>query len=356
MAAFECKIYKIIVEKHPNADKLELVRIGDYYSIIQKDSMKTGDLAVYIPEASILPEDLIQELGLENRLKGKAKNRVKAVRLRGVVSQGLVYPVSGNGTVKGRRVALGEDIRDILGIKKYEPPIPTNMSGDLEPMEGLLNFDIENVKKYPHVFRSGEAVVITEKLHGSWTCFGWSKVAKRYFATSKGYSAKGMVFRETEKNLQKNLYCRLMNENREKLERFRDHILSRFQTDSIFLLGEIHGPRVQDLTYGESKAKFRAFDIYIGNPGKGEYLSWEEFYDNVSKFFDIVPILYQGLYSKDILLQYTRGETSLNGGHVREGCVIKPLKERYDLELGRVILKSISEDFLFRKGNTTDYI
>jgi len=64
MASFEVKVYRIQVEEHPNADALELAHVGGYVSLIKKESFSAGDLAVYIPEASIVPEDVIQELGL----------------------------------------------------------------------------------------------------------------------------------------------------------------------------------------------------------------------------------------------------------------------------------------------------
>ena len=60
--------------------------------VVGKESYADGDLAAYIPEGAICPEWLIAELGLEGKLAGSKKNRVKAVQLRGSLSQGLVYP------------------------------------------------------------------------------------------------------------------------------------------------------------------------------------------------------------------------------------------------------------------------
>ena len=77
------------MKEHPNADALEIAQIEDYMSLVQKGVYHTGDLVVYLPEASVVPQDVIEELGLEGRLAGKTKNRVKAIKLRGVLSQGL---------------------------------------------------------------------------------------------------------------------------------------------------------------------------------------------------------------------------------------------------------------------------
>lgn len=69
-----------------------------------------------------------------------------------------------------------------------------------------------------------------------------------------------------------------------------------------------------------------------------------------------VPILYKGKFSKEIMDQFTNGKETISGKqlHIREGIVITPLIERYDssLNLGRVILKNISIQYLVRTGGT----
>lgn len=179
MATFEVKIYKLIIEEHPNADLLELAVVGDYRSIVRKGQFKTGDLGVYIPEASIVPEWLIEDLGLVGRLAGKAKNRVKAVKFRQVLSQGLVMPVdmtpSCNVITRFNTgadedtlyVEEGQDVIEFLSILKYEPPIPTHMSGEVFNAHGYtLRYDIDNFKLFPNVLMEGETVFMTEKIHG----------------------------------------------------------------------------------------------------------------------------------------------------------------------------------------------
>ena len=184
MAEFEAKVYKLIIEPHPNADRLELAVVGDYRSIVMKGQFKTGDLGVYIPEAAVCPDWLIAEMGLEGKLAGKQKNRVKAVKLRGILSQGLVYPVlemSVNGeprySVCGEGwknpesmndnidVEVGSVVTEFLGITKYEPPIPVHMAGEVFNAHGYtLKYDIENYKRYPEVLQDGELVIFTEKI------------------------------------------------------------------------------------------------------------------------------------------------------------------------------------------------
>lgn len=80
----------LIIHAHPNADALELAQVGLYRAVVAKGAYRTGDIAFYIPEQAVLPPALIEELGLTGRPAGRAADRVKAVRLRGELSQGIV--------------------------------------------------------------------------------------------------------------------------------------------------------------------------------------------------------------------------------------------------------------------------
>ena len=88
-----CPVVELTVRDHPDADRLEIAGHGGYQMVVGKGVWSTGDRAVYVPEASVLPGSLIEEMGLTGRLAGKGRDRVKVVRLRGVVSQGLVVPL-----------------------------------------------------------------------------------------------------------------------------------------------------------------------------------------------------------------------------------------------------------------------
>ena len=57
MAEFEAKVYRLKIEEHPNADALEIARVGDYRSIVRKGQYKTGDLGVYILSLRMHPID-----------------------------------------------------------------------------------------------------------------------------------------------------------------------------------------------------------------------------------------------------------------------------------------------------------
>lgn len=369
MATFEVLVLPVKIETHDNADTLEIARIGDYRSIVRKGDFVTGNLVAYIPEGSVLPDALIEEMGLTGRLAGGAKNRVKAVKLRGVLSQGLCYPV---------RPAWnkGDDVAAELGIVKYEPVIPAGFAGELQSVgsERTLHYDIENFKKYPEVFKEGEPVVFTEKLHGTFAQFGVMSDAQKLsdncndtdflVVASKGVAGKGLAFKIDSEANKGNLYVRTA------LEHFLVEKCYNYFGDekSIFILGEIFGPGVQDLHYGLKKPEFRIFDIYKGDPGKGHFLSDEDL-DKVCETFKIerVPVIYRGPFSKVILEKYTNGRETVSstgkeshvGNHVREGVVVRSARERESGEglpcWDRAQLKSVSEGYLLRKGDVTEY-
>ena len=381
MAEFKAEVVKLLIEEHPNADALELAVIGDYKAIVVKNQFRSGDLAVYIPEQSIVPAWLIAEMGLEGRLAGKQQNRVKAIKLRQALSQGLVVPLivdigpSGetfvtleymkDGTlVYEFNLEEGDDVTELLGITKWEPKIPTSMNGKCwNAMGKTIHFDIENFKRYPDILQDGEEVVFTEKLHGTWCCFG--KSGDDYIVTSKGLSDRGLAFTLDEDN-ERNLYCRqfLKFGGKEMLD-------AMTSTGDCYILGEIFGAGVQDLRYGMTAPTFRIFDVYMGNPngrgvGGNGYVNYGGLRDVVMAIdrqtsndvhVEMVPILYRGPFSKEVMEEYTDGMETVSGKgeNVREGIVIHPVAERDHPDIGRVILKSVSEDYLLRKGNVTEF-
>lgn len=373
MATFEVKVVKIEIEPHPNADKLECAVIGDYRAIVGKGQFKSGDLVVYIPEASIVPDWLIERMGLVGKLAGKAKNRVKAIRLRQALSQGLVYPVEKISNLESCNelnivraqsrdvyVIEGQDIQTELGITKYEPPIPTCMSGEVAAGHGYtINYDIENVKKWNSILIEDELIAITEKLHGTWTCFGQNPNVPHVIITSKGLSKQGLYFKLNEQNAN-NLYIRMHRQDalnhggqeiQHRVGQFLESQLFEQNYHTFYVLGETLGQGVQDLHYGQTQPTFRLFDVYVGAPNQGRFLNDSE-KQALCEYCDIprVPVLYRGPYSKEIVDKLTNGKETLSGtgSNIREGIVITPIIERYVPNLGRVILKSVSEAYLFR--------
>ncbi len=344
------------VEHHPNADRLDLAQVGDYRSIVLRGRYAAGDLVAYIPEAAVLPADLIEELGLTGKLSGREQNRVRAVRLRGVLSQGICYPAR-PGWIEG------QDVAEELQITKHVPEVPQDLEGACYPagFDRCIRYDIENVKRYPDVLCEGEPVVYTEKIHGTWMQVGLLPDAMAHpehgavVISSKGLADSAIAFQPATDNL----YPRAVAAHRivEHMQRAFADVLAADRP--VFVLGEVFGAGVQDLHYGSEAGapRFRVFDVYVGLPGQGEYLGDEALSAACERLgCSRVPVLYRGPHSRAQMLAHTSGEETVTGAraHMREGIVVRPrIERRGDAHgLGRVQLKSISERYLLRKGGT----
>lgn len=364
MSTFEVKARKIEVLDHPNADRLSLAKIDGYVAVIGKDSLKTGDLVIYIPEGSIVPEKIQEELGVVDKLAGgsvveftkmdsdkpmtrKLKDRVKAVRLRGVLSQGLVYKPN-------MELVEGQDYAEQLGITKYAPPVPMEMSGKVEHDPRVETYtDIENIKRYPDVLQKNDMVRVSEKIHGTATCLHYSE--GDLFVSSKGLAKSQQAILETEGNV----YWKALREN--GIDEVLPLIAKEMEAYKVILYGETFGS-VQDLKYGvpAGKVEFRAFDLKVQKtPQQPSQYVDADLFDAMCKKHGIaqVPVLFQGLWKDIPLQQLTNGKETVSGKEtgIREGVVIRTLKERTDPLIGRVVLKSVSDDYLTRKGEATEY-
>jgi len=406
MSEFACPVVRVSIEPHPQADQIEIARVGDFQSIVRKGQVRDGDMAVYIPEQAIVPEWLLRQMNLWDETKqkgglhGAAGNRVKAIKLRGILSQGLILPgncgddanpdvviisadrsdanvpefapvtVDAFGVWEARSFKEGDDAAEFLGVKKYEPAIPSHMRARVVGVdfEATHKYDFDNLKKKPTLFEDGEEVVITEKIHGTMIQVGIvpsSKANEKYYGgrvvvSSKGMGGNGFVL---DHNDPTNLYAQAAAKHG-----LFDSMLEVFgegadrQGQPIFIIGEVFGKTnsgagVQDLTYTDEVLDFRAFDICVGNRGAERYLEWDHFEKAVEKLgVKPVPLLYRGPYSKEVVLKHTDGNTTLSDKkQIREGVVVKSAVEARSPHYGRKIAKSVSEAYLLRKGNVTEF-
>lgn len=266
----------LTVHEHPNADALELAQVGLYRAVVTKGAYRSGEAAVYIPEQSVLPAGLIEELGLTGRLAGSGADRVKAVRLRGELSQGIVCRPQALADVDLTSAAAeGVDFAERLGITKWVPPIPPTMSGDVESAPDLLPWvDIENIQRYPDIFRPGEPVVLTEKLHGSACLLTYVADQERVYVSSKGFGAKSLALREEPRNL----YWRAVRGH--GVAEAAARLAERLGARRVGIFGEVFGAGVQDLTYGADGRRetlgYAAFDVSAEIDGQVRWLDAAE--------------------------------------------------------------------------------
>ena len=122
------------------ADLIELVIVDGWQCVTKKGEFKVGDLGIYFEIDSFLPiepEFEFLEKSCKKKMGNKVGLRLKTIRLRGELSQGLMLPYK---SIKRffiesdseQAFKLGMDVTDILSVKKYEPPIPTQLSGEMK--------------------------------------------------------------------------------------------------------------------------------------------------------------------------------------------------------------------------------
>lgn len=391
MSSFEVLIRPVDeVVHHPNADRLSLVRILGYEAIAAKNEdgshrFEVGEPICYIPEAAVVPEDVLKEKGYWNAekdvgmLAGKLGNRVKAIRLRGILSQGLVvklhycdkdeaHYLTRNGSAL--EVKEGQDVAEFLGLTKYEPPVPMGMSGEVcAAYAWAFDYDIENDKNFPGFLDSDE-VEATEKLHGTNFRIAYRDDAQheelfedgKVGIASKSLGKQGLMFKDNEVNRTKNLYVRTALEL-DLPRKVRE--LGEQMSASIDLFGEIYGAGVQDLHYGTTKPEFKAFDVTVN----GQFADA----DTKAKLFEAlgvprVPVLYRGPFDREALEKLRDGTTLVNrkmdanaGACIREGIVVTATGDQTKRDTAdgrhrlRPILKMVSPDYLTRKGEATEF-
>ncbi len=328
------------IKPHPHADRLEIIQILGTQCVEQIGKYKVGQNVIYFPPGMLLPPNVATELGVTKYLKHarwdgeKIQCRVGACRLRTEPSYGFIVPLYVNWE-------LGADVTCIYEARQYEPP---PLPGDqAQPHDDFNCYtDIANYWQYPDAIQEGTMVRITEKLHGTNSRVGVVQIDGEW-----QFIAGSL-----------NFCWERPSQYWSPLESANVLRMLSFLCDEqhpVAIYGEIFGPGIQDMDYGLDYRSYRVFDIKVA----GQFLPFDDLED-ACNFWKVpmVPLLFQGPFSKDLVGKFTCGESALcDPAHIRskfkgrEGIVITPLQEEWSEQLlGRLILKSLSVDYLDRKG------
>lgn len=371
MSEVRAKVVEFKLEEHPNADSLSIANIkgSAWQCVVRTEDFKGKKLGVYIPLDAELPTQINREKTqfafLDKKDNGKPA-RVKTIRLRGALSQGLLVQAP-----EGAKV--GDDLTEEWGITRYEPPVPTNLRSGMmrrQPAAFKKFASAENRKNYPDVLKEGEDVITSEKIHGTnirmsyihdgkyvnniwiilWnflaTIFGFLGMEKKIIPKLEYYVGSNNVAKKLDDN---NDY--VMAAKKYDLENKMKPLLKKYNVQTNFILyGELYGDGIQNLTYNCKKGekKLAIFDVMIDN----KYQPWEIVEQICEELgLDTVPILYRGPFSHEHTLALQDGPTVIGcGAHIREGVVVKPEPERFDPKIGRVTIKYISDAYLEKQG------
>lgn len=315
------------LEPIENADSILKATVLGWQLVVKKGEFKVGDLCVYCEIDSILPDKP------EFEFLRPRKMRIRTVRLRGQISQGICFPLS--ILPSGIAIEEGGDVTAILQITKYEPPIPAQLSGLVKGVfpSFIPKTDETRVQVLQDLLDKyvGDTCFVTEKLDGSSVTY--------FFNNGEfGVCSRNLELLETEGNSLWSVARELDLEN--KLLKFGKNLP---------LQGEIIGEGIQKNKYrlrGQKVHFFNAFDI-----DNYQYFNFDLFMRFMDDFeLESVPVLESDFaLSSDIptLVEKAIGKSVLRQETHREGIVIRPLQEKTDT-IGRVSFKSINPKFLLK--------
>lgn len=313
------------VRAHDNAERLEIVPVGGWQAVVKKGQFKPGDRAVYIEPDYTIPTARPEFAFLAR--EGRERHRLKAVRLRGVLSFGLLIPVPDDAA----HLATGEDVMATLGIERYMPPVK-EAGGDELPEAMRPNiytpvFDLETIQKFPDLIEEGEPVWVTEKIDGA--------NAKYLFHEGVFYMGSRTRWLLPEAN-------HIWKKAADAAPAIRAWCEAN---PGQILFGEVFG-RVQSLKYGRTDSvAFAAFAALKND----QWINMPELAHSLHKAgVDAAPALYSGPFDRELIARLAERDSEVKGapeGHMREGVVIVPKTERRSMEVGRVALKLISNRY-----------
>jgi RNA ligase (TIGR02306 family) len=331
------------------ADKIELAKVGGWQCVVSKGEFKPGDLGIYFEIDSFLPIEPRFEFlrkSCYRKFDGGEGFRIKTMKLRGTLSQGLLIPISKLDEFSSIAVSTELDYSDLLKVKKWDPPLSGYLTGKAKGNwpSFLCKTDeerIQNLSKYfnPEYFKGVSIPFeVSEKVDGmSGTFFfndGEFGVCSRNLWLEE---VEEDAYWSTAKELKINDILKTLNLN-------------------VALQGEFAGEGIQKNKLQLTGKHFFIFNIWDINSQR--HLVPKERYELLGKISEMnpliehVPILEQELYVfdkfKDIdsLLKYAEGNSSLNKNKKREGLVFKSNL----LWSGQVIsFKAINNQYLLKE-------
>jgi len=336
----------------PDADAIECAIVdGGWPVVVKKGEYKPGDVAVYLEIDSWVPHELAPFLskGQEPReYNGVRGERLRTVKLRGQVSQGLLLPFTAQFAIKlgapaGAKFTdyVGQDVTEMLGVQKWEPPIPAQLQGQMKgPFPHFVpktdQERCQNLRAEIFEDHRGELYEVTVKLDGSSTTI--------YVKDGEvGVCSRNIDLYETEGNSFWKV-AREQNIIEPLLEFCKENKVE------LALQGELIGEGIQGNPEQLKGQRFYLFDIY--NITEGCYITSNErlgiLYILNYEGADVehVPVLDPrfdvtgAFYTVDDIVNFAEG-TSLNPQTKREGVVFKSLTSDFTF-------KAISNSYLLK--------
>lgn len=362
---------------HPNADALDILEFEEiaWKCVDKRGTRKPGDLVVYIPIDSLVDTARPEFSFLAPRAKPNGWCRIKTMRLRGEISQGLVIdappslmqpiPEVEAGSTLVPTIA-GLDALYHYGIVKYEPGEPGEPGSSSTFISWCQKTDAERYQNFNRNIApfANEEFYLTLKMDGT-SCTAFydaDRVVTEGEVLNDGYgvcSKNREVFEgdvASDKYFENqqpptaaptNTYWRAFRAYslKEKLQA----IAAILGSPKVALQGEICGPGIQKNKAGLKELSFFAFDIFDGSTGN--YVPYERFLEICAQLsIPTVPVIGCRPITEDIQtsfqwissLRYEQNDTPA------EGVVFVAKNERFVGNLGRLKFKFINPEFLIK--------
>lgn len=297
------------IREIPNADFICAYKVDGWWVVDSKNKYQVGDRVIYFEIDSFLPiepqYEFLRKSSYKKLLNGTEGFRLRTIKLRGVISQGLIMPC----TIEGN---IGDDVSEALNVTKYEPPIPFELIGDVEGAmpSSIPKTDEERIQNVdPYFCLSEKQFFVTEKLEG--TSFTVFVENNKVGVCGRNWSYKFNPGNSFWKFVYENdLETKLINLKK-----------------NIALQGEFIGPGIQGNIYKLNKLTVKFFTCYdIDNNRRMNFEELKTITDALG--IETVPIVNPSLQLPkedviDYLLEYSQGKSLLNNSTEREGIVIR---------------------------------
>jgi RNA ligase (TIGR02306 family) len=331
-------IQKIVaLDPIEGADAIERATVLGWQLVVKKNDFQVGDLVVYCEIDCLMPNKPVFEF-----LKPRGM-RVRTIRLRGQISQGICFPLS--ILPEGFDVVEDADCTRELGIEKYEPPLPACLSGVAKGrfpsfIPKTDETRVQVLQKLLDKYK-GEKCYVTEKVDGS---------SGTFYVNNGGFGvcSRNLELLEDSENSFWKVARQMDIENK-----------IRSLQGNFALQGELIGEGIQDNRLklrGQTIRFFNVFDI-----DKFEYFPYEKFISTLQHLqLPSVPILsvdYELTNDIEEIIKMATRKSTITPDVWAEGIVIRPLNEKIELLLsnenfnnGRVSFKAINPEFLLKYG------
>lgn len=315
------------------ADNIELAQIGGWQVVVKKGEFSPGNLCIYCEIDSILPEKPEFEF-LRSR-----NFRIKTMKLRGELSQGICFPTS---ILNRTDFWIDDDVTEELQITKFEPQIPGNMVGKIKGNfpDFVPKTDEERIQNLASLWYNFPDLDwwYSEKLDGSSHTSLLHPETGEFLVCSRNINLE-----ESDANA----FWQIAKTHklRNKLEKFKEET-----GISLCLQGEMIGRGIQGNKYKLPELDYYVFNIR--NLNENRYLNLDEFEEAILKLdLKSAPKLGQIKlrdYDMKSILKLAEGKSVLNPNTEREGLVFRPFIEQNVNRIGRLSFKAISNKFLLK--------